>query len=68
MGYNVHNVLKKVVAYYKKKYLKNLNQFFVMIWNTKFTRNQHTFKNSYLFKKLFLKNHVMYLENYKHLL
>ncbi len=35
--------------------------------NIKFTRNQDTFKNSYLFKKVF-KKHVMYMYNYKHLL
>jgi hypothetical protein len=36
-------------------------------WNTKFINNQHSFKNSYLFKNINKKN-VMYLENYKHLL
>jgi hypothetical protein len=35
-------------------------------WNTNFSRNQDTFKNSYLLKMIFLK--FMYLDNYKHLL
>ncbi len=47
MGYNVHDVLEKVVAYYTIKHKKLKNQFLVMICNlyhfkkgnTKFTRN-----------------------------
>jgi len=32
-------------------------------WNTKFTRNQHIFKNSHLLKNI-LKKHVIYIDNY----
>ncbi len=31
MGYNVHDVLKKVVVYHTRKQKKILNQFLVMI-------------------------------------
>ncbi len=31
MGYNVHDLLKKSIAYYTRKLKKNLNQFLVMI-------------------------------------
>jgi hypothetical protein len=36
-------------------------------WNTKFTRNQHILRFSYLFKNINKKN-VIYLDNYMHLL
>jgi len=47
MKYNLHDVLKKVVAYYKKKHKNVKNDFMVMIWNcydfyeqnTEFIRN-----------------------------
>ncbi len=31
MGYNVHDVLRRVVAYYTRKYKNLTNQFLVMI-------------------------------------
>ncbi len=31
MGYNLHDVLRKVVSYNKKKHKKKLNDFLVMI-------------------------------------
>ncbi len=53
-----HDVLRKVVAYYKNKHKILKNEILVMIWNcyyfskqnVEFTRNQNTFKNSHLFK------------------
>jgi hypothetical protein len=53
-----HDVLRKIVAYYKNKTENVKNEFLVMIWNCyhfykqniEFTRNQVTFKNSHLFK------------------
>jgi hypothetical protein len=59
MGYNVHDVWRRIVVYYTRKHKNLKNQMLVMIWNcyhlkrwnTKFTRNQFIFKNSYLFKK-----------------
>jgi hypothetical protein len=40
---------------------------FLCSQNIEFTRNQHIFKNSYLFKNYKQKN-VLYYDNYKHLL
>ncbi len=59
MGNYVHDVLKKIVTYYIKNIKKSKNKFLVMIsnfyhlkkWNIEFTRNEHTFRNSYLFQK-----------------
>jgi hypothetical protein len=67
MRYIIHDVLRKVVAYYKRKHKNVENELLVMIGkfyqfyneNTKFTRNQNTFKISYLFKMI-NKKHVMY--------
>jgi hypothetical protein len=64
MGYSVHDVLGKVVAYYIKKHKNLKNQFLVMIWNFyhfkrqnfEFTKNQHNFKILYLFKNYKLKS------------
>jgi hypothetical protein len=75
MGYNLHDVLRKFVAYYKRKHNNVKNEFLVMIWNyyhlkkqnIEFTWNQHTFKDSYLFKN-HTKQNVMYWNNYKHIL
>jgi hypothetical protein len=59
----VHDVLRKFVAYCKRKCKKKLNQFLVMIWNCfhlnnqkiEFTKIKAHFQKSYL-----LKNYVIF--------
>ncbi len=67
MRYNIHDALRKVVAYYKRK-RKNVKKWnLVMIWNSyhfykytiKFTRNNDTFKNSFLFENDKKEYHVL---------
>jgi hypothetical protein len=58
MGYNVHDVLKKIVVYYTKINQLKMNFFcydlkllpFLKRHNKKSTRNLYIFKCSYLFK------------------
>ncbi len=54
MRYNLHDLLRKVVAYYKRKHKNVKNDFLIIVGNfyyfykqnTKFTRNWDTFKTS----------------------
>jgi hypothetical protein len=67
MGYNVHDVLRKNIAYNIIK-IKNVNfQFLVMTqkiyhfsrWNIEFVNNMYTLKNSYLFNNDYKKNDAL---------
>ncbi len=40
MGYDVHDVLRKVVPYYIRIFFKFKNQFLVMIWNLSFLKKK----------------------------
>ncbi len=56
MRYNLHDVLRKVVTYYKRKHTNVKNEILVMILNCyhlfkhniEFINNQDTFQFSYL--------------------
>jgi len=63
MGYNVYDVLRKVITYYPRKHKKikkhfgyDLKLLSFLKTHVKFSRNLHIFKNSYLFKNNFKKS------------
>jgi hypothetical protein len=75
MGYNVHDVFRKVVTYYTRKHeIKQINSWLwfeiIIIFKDKTLNLQKSthFQNLIFIQKLFSKKHVMYLKNYNHLL
>ncbi len=75
MGYNAHDVLEKVVAYYTSKHEIKKNKIWLwfqigIIFKNKTLKLQgiNTFSKIHIYSKVINKKHVMFLDNYKHLL
>jgi len=53
MGYNVHDVLRRILVYYTRKHNFKKNQFLVMIWNCyQFKNETKNLQGIYLFSKI----------------